>query len=247
MRNRVTRVRKIVSAGTASVALTVLTAAPASAAVTGKLRVTVPDQSANLNSGGSGTFFSVVPPNGARCEGDSEHGGYFVFSYLVPKGVDPRSVSFAHIVPSRGFGLRTLSHYYGGITTEPNTGRLQQTPPNFLWARLSATQLIPAGQSLAVWEGGLACEYAQTAKVTTVWNFEIAFHSSSSDPRGFAWTILLPATASSSGANWLVWVIFGVIAVGGGTFYSWSRRQKSKSHETVVGRERPRDHAPTRS
>jgi len=200
---------------------------------TGRLRVTQPDQTASLNSGGSGTMFSVVPPERARCAGDSEHDGYFVFSYLVPKGVDPRSVSFVHIAPSRGFGLRTPSHYYGGVTTEPNTGRLQQAPPNFLWARLSPAQLIPDGQDHATWEGGLACENAATAAVTSTWNFEIVFHRDPSDPRGFAWTVANHATTSTGGSGWLVGVVLGALVAAGGGFYAWSRRHSSNFGETV--------------
>lgn len=200
---------------------------------TGRLRVTQPDQTTSLNSGGSGTLFSVVPPAGARCPGDSEHGGYFVFSYLVPKGVDPRSVSFVRIAPSRGFGFRTPSHYYGGVTTEPNTGRLQQAPPNFLWARLSAGQLIPDGQDRATWEGGLACENAATASVTSTWNFEIVFHRDASDPRGFSWTVANPATSSAGGFGLFVGGLLGALVVGGSAFYTWSRRRGSNLSETT--------------
>ena len=211
------------------------------AAVTGSARVTSPDQTASLNSGGSATQFSVVPAPGARCEGDSAHDGYFVFSYLVPKGVDPRSVSFIHIAPSKGFGLRTTSHYYGAVTTEPGTGSLRQTPPNFVWSRLSADQLISSGRDEATWEGGLACE-SPADRVTSIWNFEIAFHRSASDPRGFVWTIPHPAPTPSSNSPWVTWVVIGVLGLGGAALYSWSRSKKpTTSRQRLL---ETRDHRP---
>lgn len=211
----------------------------AEAAVTGTAGVTQPDQVTPLNSGGSATPFSVVTPRGARCEGDSAHNGYFVFSYLVPKGIDPRSVSFVHIAPSRGYGLRTQSHYYGGVTTDENTGALRQTPPNFVWSRLSADQLTPSAATDATWEGGLACESPQ-GQVTSIWNFEILFHRNPSDPRGFTWTILHPAPPPSSGLGWLLWLVLVVLATGGTALYAFSRQRERPRQPSAPKRQNRR-------
>ncbi len=207
----------------ASLALVVLVwSAPAPAgadAVAGSATITRPNGATPLDGGGSATLYGVVLPAGATCPGDTAHHGYHVFSFLVPVGVSPASVSFRTGLPSKGFGYITFGSYYGAINTAENTGQIVGVPPQFTWSRLTRHDLFPAGQTTTTWTGGLACADTHGV-VTDYWASRIRFTASASDPGGFTWRVLAqPAAASSHGRLWIgvgllvLAALFGGLAV----------------------------------
>jgi len=169
----------------------------------GRAVVTQPGESTPLNSGGSQTPFGLALPSNARCPGDSAHGYYHVFSYLVPQGTDPASVSFKTALPSRGFGLFTQIEYYGAVNTAPITGQIVDIPPEFVWTRLTSSDLIPSGATTDVWQGGLACATA-AGRVARYWNVDVRFTAGRADAAGFVWAVTKPVAPSDQPIPWQV-------------------------------------------
>ena len=154
-----------------------------------------------LASGGSTTLFTVALPSQAACTGDTQNGGYLVFSYLVPQGTAPTTVNFSTGDPSTGYGfVSSTGTYYGAINTAPTTGQIIGIP-EFEWGPLVAnggvalSSLLYSGGTSGVWEGGIAC--AKSGAVSDWWNTEITFTASASDPGGFTWAAV-PGTPGSS-------------------------------------------------
>jgi hypothetical protein len=153
-----------------------LSAVPATAGATviaGTEEITQPGSLTPLDSGGSETLYGVVLPSGAGCPGDTAHEGYHIFSYLVPKGVSPASVSFKRGRADKGFGYIAYGMYYGAINTALGSGLVAGLPPDFT-----------------------------DGVVTNYWNSEIVFTASTSDPRGFTWRVVAQPTLGAS-HRWL--------------------------------------------
>jgi hypothetical protein len=194
------------------------TSVPAGAVTSATAVITVPGTDTPIHGGASTTPFSVVIPASAACPGDTEHDGYHVFTYLVPKGVSPTSVSFRTGQPSRYLGFFSYGSYVGAINTAVSSGQVVSLPPSFSWTRLPADELFAGGARSATWEGGIACADIHGA-VTTTWNAEFVFTASTSDPHGFTWRVVQSATVPgrstlSVGVILIILaVVFGVIAV----------------------------------
>ncbi|MGD0391945.1 MAG: hypothetical protein ABSC41_04820 [Acidimicrobiales bacterium] len=190
-----------------------LSAVPATAGATviaGTEEITQPGSLTPLDSGGSETLYGVVLPSGAGCPGDTAHEGYHIFSYLVPKGVSPASVSFKRGRADKGFGYIAYGMYYGAINTALGSGLVAGLPPDFTWARLTPNDLFPKGEKSATWEGGIACANTDGV-VTNYWNSEIVFTASTSDPRGFTWRVVAQPTLGAS-HRWL-WIGVALIVL----------------------------------
>ena len=148
---------------------------------------------APLASGGSAKLFSITLPDQAACSGDTQNGGYHVFSFLVHSGTDVTSVTFnAH--PSAGVGIfDATGKYYGPANTAPTTGQVINIPTNFQWSEVTD----PSGFGLAIgdllysgttgsWDAGLVCADTN-GNVTDYWTTPITFTASNSDANGFTW------------------------------------------------------------
>jgi hypothetical protein len=201
------------------------TPVPAGAVTTSAAVITVPGTDTPSHGGASTTPFSVSIPASAACPGDTEHDGYHVFTYLVPKGVSPTSVSFRTGQPSRYLGFFSYGSYVGAINTAVSTGQVVSLPPSFSWTRLPADELFAGGVRSATWEGGIACANVHGA-VTTTWNAEFVFTASTTDPHGFTWRVHQSATVPgrttlSVGVILIILaVVFGLVAV----VLSWRSR-----------------------
>jgi hypothetical protein len=194
------------------VCLSILTARPASAAVSGGTAViTVPGELTPLHSGGSKTFYGVALPQGASCPGDSAHKGYHVFSYLVPSNVSPTAVGFTNI-PKRGLGFFADGEYVGAINTAEYTGQIVSLPAEFTWSRLTPGELFSHGETTATWDGGIACANSDGI-MTNYWNTEIVFKTSTTDAGGFTWSVTTIAPTSSGGPWRWVGIVLLIIAL----------------------------------
>jgi hypothetical protein len=139
-----------------------------------------------LDSGGSATVFGLQLPSGAACPGDSYHDGYLVYSYTVPVGTDPASVTFPGTFPSPGVDLITNEGVpFVAQTTSPDTGTIPPLPL-FSWSRYGHTAELPLGE----YNVGIACAHGLGAgRVVKFWNVKLDFAASSRDPGGFTWRV----------------------------------------------------------
>lgn len=203
-----------------------LGASPAGAgAVAGTAVITEVGQPTPLNSGGSATPYGVLLPSGASCPGDTAHHGYHVYSYLVPAGVSPATVSFKTGVPSRYYGYISYGSYFGAVNTAQDTGEIVGIPPQFTWSRLTPADLFPHGAKTATWNGGIACANTRGV-VTSYWNSVVVFEASATDPGGFTWRVTHPAaTTSNTLGLWLGVVLIGAAAGLGAILIVLRRRQ----------------------
>lgn len=209
----------------------------ASAASTSSLNLTVAGSSTPLLHGGSDTPYGVALPTGAACPGDTEHDGQHVFSYLVPSTIDPESLNFRTGLPSAGYGFITHGEYYGAINTAPNSGTVVEIPPSFTWTRLTTQDLFPHGQTLSTWNAGLACANDHGA-VTALWNTDVTFHASASDPKGFTFQTedhVLPSAGTA--IPFSVWCILvaALLAVAAIVIDRRHRQRKPASELTDAG------------
>lgn len=162
-------------------------------------------------SGGSTTQFGMSLPDtqgglqgqssAAFCANYSQSNPQELDSYLVPEGTDPSTLTFSGAGPSNGKGLfEATDSYYGFKPTNSTTGQLPALPSDFEWepsvtgSSLTVPQLT-GGPNAGVWDAGLACvdeQGADQGDVTTLWNFQVTFAASSSDPNGFTWSVPVP-------------------------------------------------------
>ena len=225
--------RKVAVRAAVAGGVVALCAAPATAyASTLNGTATITDPASNpLTSGGSSTSFSVALPAQAACTGDTASDGYHVFSYLVPQGTSPTTVSFTGGDPSTGYGFfSSIGTYYGSANTASTTGQIIGIP-DFEWGpavesySLKSALLYNGGTS-GVWEAGIACANSSGA-VTDYWNTEITFTSSQSDPDGFVWADVpgLPSDTPEASTT----IVLPLIGVGilGSAFW-FSRRRSSR-------------------
>lgn len=204
-------VRVCVVLGTAAAAAILIgrsAATLAAAAVPSTAATVVDSQSQPVYSGGSTTPFYLSLPgqvsgegssSGVFCSNYSESEPQDLYSYLVPEGTDPSTVTFAE-GPSTGGGLFDGGMYYGSETLT-NKGQLPTLPGPFEWEPnvsggfLTLNDLLTEGTTPGIWEAGLACANTQgtdQGDVTTLWNFQVTFAASSSDPNGFTWSVPVP-------------------------------------------------------
>jgi hypothetical protein len=161
---------------------------PVSAATTnGTATITDPGSAQALASGGSAAVFTVALPAQAACSGDTQNGGYHVYSYLVPKGTNVGSLTFVNS-PSAGLGLFDVGGgYYGAANTAATTGQVISIPNNLTFGILVTNQITTASALTAgQWEAGLVCANT-TGNPTDWWNTEVTFTANGADANGFTW------------------------------------------------------------
>ena len=218
--SRLARVRALTVVGVRAGALVLLLAgawslyvASAASASTTNGTATIADPTdVALASGGSATNFTVTLPDQAACSGDSATGGYRVFSYMVPRGTSPSTISFSTGDPSTGYGFfSSTGTLYESVNTATTTGQIIGIPVfewgpavvsyGLLTASASEPALLYTGGTSGVWEAGIACANS-SGTVTDWWNTEITFTSSTSDPDKFVWSAVPgPPGSTTSGST----------------------------------------------
>ncbi len=164
----------------------------------GVATTTSPGTSSYLDSGGSGTEFTISLPHQAACSGNSRSDGFRIFSYLVKPNVNVTTITFRGGLPdTRGsqYGLvESDGTYWGDKNTAPTTGEIIQIPNDFEWGPLVNDDgvaldalLYQNGDTSGVWEAGIACTN-EAGTVTDYWNTQVTFTASSSRPSHFVWT-----------------------------------------------------------
>jgi hypothetical protein len=183
-----------------------------------------------LRAGGSATAFSFKLPGGAACPGDSYHHGYLIFSYVVPLGTEPSSLTFPDNFPSSGADLITVGGTpYVTQATEEYTGAIPSLP-GFSWSRYAHdTSDLPPGS----YNVGIACAEG-LGKVDRYWNTKIDFVATSTDSGGFTWHVLEavdPATHHSSSWKTILSIVAAVVVVGAVLAVVLGRRPRRRGAE----------------
>ena len=149
------------------------------------------------------TVFSANLPSGAACPGDTASNAYHVYSFLVPTGTDPASVSFASNGPSLGNGgYFDNSGYQGPFNTAVKTGQVVGLPNDLQWSTYPGPVSDLTGTKS--WDAGWACADGKGV-VQRYWDQQVTFTASTSDPNKFTWTATAaptaPTTSSSSSST----------------------------------------------
>jgi len=194
-------VRHVARLGAVAIGLVALRAVPAAAGVAvGSAQIIHGDGSA-LRSGGSQTTFSVALPQGARCPGDSTKSPWYrAYSFMVPKGVDPASITFKGGYPDKGLGFINGGAYYGAINVARDTGQVIEIPTDFSIGRFSAADVLPNGANTATWSVGLACA-TNAGDLSNYWGTDMTFTAARSDPHGFTWTSARSGVSSGKSSS----------------------------------------------
>ena len=201
--------KAVVAATAAGLALSVISTATAYAATAPSGVVTLIDPATNTalpNSalGSNQTFQPKLPATGV-CPAISS-AGEKVYSFMVPAGGDPTTLSFASGVPSNAFPSGDYAGYFdntgtywvsGGGTTDA-TGHPNNIP-QMNWGaaisnlNLTTADLMPGGLA-TTWETGIICVSSNGTPTTTFWDPPIQFSpvavgsGAGQDPNGFKWT-----------------------------------------------------------
>ncbi|MBV8958283.1 MAG: hypothetical protein JO054_05825 [Actinobacteria bacterium] len=194
----------------AAVAVIVLTGpSPASATAQRAGTATVvrnAGTSVRLNSGGSGTTFSLDLPGDSSCPGDSANDGYRVQSFLVPAKDDPGALTYFSVMPV-GKGRYALYDIYTNPYIQAQTAK-QLRPggpgpiidiPAFNFA-VFPPGLLPGGR----YRIGIACSLHNNT--VRYWDNEIDLVRAPSDkPAELHWRVI--GTHASHPVNWLSWAL----------------------------------------
>jgi len=217
--------------------LGLLWALPASASTLGGT-ATISNTSGTALTGtlGSAQAFTVTLPPNTDCSGDTQHGGYLVYSYLVPAGTSVSTLTFPGQQPGTGYGLFDSNGYYGAQNTAPTTGQITNVPLDFSWSALSGA--IGGGSALynpsggagtsATWQAGIACAVG-TGAVTDYWVDNVTFTKSTTDANGFTWTSSPgPGTQSPEVPMAIVLPLGGIALLAGGVALTRRRRKQGQ-------------------
>lgn len=212
-----------------------LLAGPAYGMVAGHLDLLDPNTLHPIRGGGSETLFALAPPSNARCPGDTQDGGYSVFSYMMPQGTDLAHVAYLNLQPVGGFPLVTTRAPYIAKNTEVRTARLPPLPTDFTFGRWGGPRialLFPRGGQSAVWEAGLSCLDAH-GHTSAYWNTEIIFKTSAKDPHGFTWAV---AAGRRSDKIPLLGILIAAAAAAGGVLVLVYRLIRRRNHAGRLAR-----------
>ena len=186
---RAAPVRLAAAAALISLIACIWSAGPAWGATAGAAHIVNPADGTPLNFGGSRTQFALSLPTRAHCPGDTTQPPWYrAYSYLVPAGTSPTAVNFKTGRPSRWFGFYSDETYFAN-NVDKGTGQVDNViPGNLTFWPLPARVLVLPGASRSVWETGVACADVD-GNVASYWNVEVAFSATSSDPKGYTWTV----------------------------------------------------------
>lgn len=240
MRSIVRTAAKVgIATASVSIAGTVALAAAAGAVATSG-PVTIVDPTTNVALAGpqaSAKQFAANVPSPSLCPGSTASNGYHVFSFMVPAGTDPSTVSFSTGVPSTGLGyFDTGGNYQGPINTS-TTGQVLVPSAGLTWvspalgATGSYTVTDLTGGSTKTWDSGWACADT-TGAVQKYWDQQITFTTSTTDAKGFTWTPVANVGANAPEVPLTIALPLGGAAVlGTGAFVN--RRRSSRASATA--------------
>ena len=185
---------------------------PAFAAGTpvGAATVKTMDGVADLGSGDSATVFTLRPPLGATCPGDSANDSYRWQTYMVPSTVDPATLTFdanGPVPQNTGDAFRQPLYDPGGsavvnqqtanATPPPGPGPIIGIP-NMTYA-LYEPGNIPAG----VYNVGIACTLGAESEtqMKDFWNVQVTFTTDAGGgPARVTWTAAQATTTTPTTA-----------------------------------------------
>jgi hypothetical protein len=171
-----------------------------------------------LDRGGSATEFTVEPPSGATCPGDSMHDSWRVQTFIVPAAVDPGTIPYGADWPRLDEHMYSLYNIQPviDVLTVPNEsagspGLIDALAP-LSFAVFPVGELVPGNYRI-----GIACTLLyQTADY---WDTEIVISADADDSPGqMTWRLVnapVTAPASPDGGSIVPWLVLAgaVIAV----------------------------------
>jgi hypothetical protein len=195
--------------------------------------VDVTEREVKLPKGGSAREFSLEPPSGAECPGDSMHDSWRVQTFIVPATDDPGALAYGVIGPTGTHQYAVYDKFTAPVTdvlTVANAGagltaRIDMLPP------MSFAVFPPGELPDGRYRIGVACTFF--GKTANFWDTEIVISASASDqPAHFVWSVpSVPDTSSASSHGSSGWLIAGVgllaaLSLGGLAWYRNSRRMR---------------------
>ena len=171
-------------------------AAPAGAATqAGNLTIDVAGTTTPLTGPqSSSTIFSVSLPTGSACAQSTAAAQWHVWTFMVPVGTDPGTISFTGTLPSNNLGYfhDPNGDYVGPLNTS-STGLIIGLPNDMQWGSAvdfgNTDEPTLTGGSTKTWVTGVAC-VDQNGVMQTYYAQNITFNHTTADPggRSFEWT-----------------------------------------------------------
>lgn len=173
------------------------------------------DTTRGLTTGTGSTVFTLQPPDGASCPGDSAHDQWRVQSFIVPVGDDPAALTYELIAPA-GDGRYALYQQntdpYTQVLTIANetAGQPGQVAPV---PALSFAVFPPGTLPPGRYRMGLACTYFRETAV--FWDTEVDVIADPSDePARLGWTVVGASVIDSTGSGSNTAAAPGLVALG---------------------------------
>ena len=219
------RAKTVLAVSTIGLGVSVALASAAGAAVASAGPVTIVNPSTNqaLSGPQSATqVFAANLPLAAACPGNTANNAYHVYSFMVPAGTDPSTVSFATGTPSTGLGYFGSAGYVGPINTA-TSGQVVGLPNDLAWSNYPGPSTDLTGGSTKTWDSGWACADGNGV-VQRYWDQQITFAATSTS---FTWTPIASVGAQTPEVPLTVALPLGGAAVlGGGAFVNRRRSRR---------------------
>lgn len=171
-----------------------------------------------LDRGGSATEFTVEPPSGATCPGDSEHDSWRVQTFIVAVTVDPGTIPYGAewpLLDKHMYSLYdTITQPVTDVLTVPNEsagspGRIDALAP-LSFAVFPVGELVPGNYRI-----GIACTLLY--ETANFWDTEIVISADADDSPGqMTWRLVgapLTAPASQEGRSIVPWLVLAAAAI----------------------------------
>jgi hypothetical protein len=200
--------------------------------------VDVNKRSAQVPHGGSATEFSLEPPSGAMCPGDSMNDSWRVQTFIIPAAADPGTIQYGVNGPTGEHQYSVYDKFTAPVVdylTVPNPGpgqpgRIDMLPP------MSFAVFPPGELPDGRYRIGIACTYF--GKTANYWDTEILLAASAGDkPAHLVWRLAVaPAdvggTHTGSSATW-IFTATGVLCAAALGWLLWQRGKARSNTRTT--------------
>jgi hypothetical protein len=197
----------------------------AAATIDGTATITNPSGGALTYPAASTQLFTIAPPPGAVCSGNTTGNSTKEYTYLEPSGTNIQNLTVSGgIIPP--YGLFDDTPAVIDAVSVASDDVVPGLPNDLAWEPGATDYSIKSTLlTTGTWEAGIAC--ATPSGITDYWNTQVTFTANGSDSNGFVWTAVPgdPNGGAAPEVPYAVILPLLAIAIVGGTVLVRRRRR----------------------